>query len=181
MSTIVFTFGRMNPPTKGHKLVVSKVVETAKKIGADHIVYLSQTNRAPTDPLEWDFKRRVCENAFKGVNISNDVSIKNPFIAIEVLKDSYDNIIMIAGSDQVSDYSAFKKYTDEWGINFQVVSAGERVLGSRGIAGISASNLRKYATEGNKNKFFEGLPKGLTGGAMELIYKNTRRGLSKSK
>jgi nicotinic acid mononucleotide adenylyltransferase len=181
MSSVVFTFGRMNPPTRGHKLLVSKVVQTAKKIGADHIVYLSQTNRAPNDPLEWDFKRRVCVNAFTGVNISNDVSVKNPFIAIEILKDTYDNIIMIAGSDQVTCYSAFKKYTDQWGIHFEVVSAGERVSGSRGIAGISASKLRKYANEGNKNKFFQGLPLGLSGSVMELVYKNTQRGIVKSK
>jgi nicotinic acid mononucleotide adenylyltransferase len=169
----------MSPPTRGHELVIKTVVETARSSGSHHVVFLSQTQKAPTDPLDWNFKRRVCEAAFKGVNISSDISIKNPFMALEYLEEHYDRIVMVAGSDQVEDYSKFKKYTDVWGVDFEVVSAGERVSESRGIAGVTATKMRQYAADGDRVKFFKGLPQSLNEGLMELVYKNTRRGMKK--
>jgi hypothetical protein len=178
MSSIVFTFGRMNPPTKGHELLVTKVVETAKAIGGDHIVYLSQTQNKKTDPLEWNFKRRVCESAFRGVNISQDTTIKNPYLALESLARDFDTIRMVVGSDQADEFTKrFTPYADKWGIDFGVISAGQRIVESEGVEGMSASKLRKYATEGNKEKFFLGLPDSLKEGVRQLVYSNVRKGM----
>jgi nicotinic acid mononucleotide adenylyltransferase len=178
MKSIVYAFGRMNPPTSGHQRLVSKVVETAKAIGGDHIVYLSQTQKAPTDPLNWGFKRRVCESAFRGVNISQNTAIKNPYIALESLSKEYDNIVMVAGSDQAEEFTKrFTPYADKWGINFSVVSAGQRIVESEGVEGMSASKLRQYAAENKKEKFFLGLPESLSESIKKLIYTNVRKGL----
>jgi hypothetical protein len=174
MNSIVFTFGRMNPPTKGHQLLVSKVVETAKTINADHIVYLSQTQNKKTDPLEWNFKRR----AFRGINISKDITIKNPYIALESLAKSYDTIRLVVGSDQAGEFTKrFTPYADKWGIDFDVVSAGQRIVESEGVEGMSASKLRRYAAEGNKKQFFLGLPDSLNEGIRQLVYSNVRKGM----
>ena len=43
MKKVVFTFGRMNPITKGHQRLVSIVKDLAKKDRADAHVYLSHT------------------------------------------------------------------------------------------------------------------------------------------
>ena len=178
MKNIVFTFGRFNPPTKGHERLVSKVVETAKSICSDHIVYLSQTHKAPTDPLDWNFKRRVCESAFRGVNISQDTSIRNPYIALESLAKEYDNIMMVVGSDQAEEFTKrFTPYADKWGIQFSVVSAGQRIVESEGVEGMSATKLRQYAAEGNKEKFFQSLPESLNDNVKRLVYTNVRKGL----
>lgn len=178
MSSVVFTFGRMNPPTKGHERLVTKVIETAKDIGGDHVVYLSQSHKAPTDPLEWFFKRRVCESAFRGVNISSDTTIRNPYTALESLAKEYDTIVMVAGSDQAEEYTKrFTPYADKWGINFSVVSAGQRIVESEGVDGVSATKLRQYAAEGNKEKFFENLPESLNQSIKTLVYTKTRKGL----
>jgi hypothetical protein len=178
MKSVVFTFGRMNPPTKGHSLLVNKVVETARKLGGDHVVYLSQTHKAPTDPLEWNFKRRVCENAFKGVNISTDESIRNPFVALESLAKDYDRIVMVVGSDQADEFAKrFTPYADKWGIDFSVVSAGQRIVESEGIEGMSASKMRQYAVDRNKEKFLQGLPESLNKNIGQLVYTNVRKGL----
>lgn len=181
MHTVVFTFGRMNPPTCGHERLIITLVETAKSYSADHVVYLSQTHKLPDNPLEWSFKRRVCEAAFKGVYISNDPAIRNPYIALEHLAESYDNVIMVVGSDQLSEFSNnFSPYAKKWGIQFHVVSAGERLDESDDmVENISASKLRQYALENNKKKFFEGLPSTLKPAIMELVYKNVQKGLKK--
>jgi nicotinic acid mononucleotide adenylyltransferase len=178
MKSIVYTFGRFSPPTVGHERLIKTVVEAAKLIGGDHVVYISQTHKAPADPLDWNFKRRVCETAFRGVNISSDISIRNPYIALETLKESYDNIVMVAGSDRIENYLAnFAPYAREWRINFNVVSAGQRIMESENIDGISASKLRQYAAEGNKEQFFNGLPTSLNENIKRLVYNNVRRGL----
>lgn len=177
MPTVVFSFGRMNPPTSGHSKVVDKVVETARSLDADHVIFLSQTCDSKNNPLDWNFKKRVCESAFPGVYISNDKEIKNPFLGLQLLAEQYDKVILVCGSDQVDDFEQFRKYTDVWGTEFEVMSAGERVNESRGVAGISASKMRQYAREGKMEKFMEGLPKTINSNVKEMVYNKTRKGL----
>ena len=182
MKTVVFTFGRMNPPTKGHELLVTKVVETARKYNADHVVYLSQSQNNKTDPLHWDFKHRVCESAFKGVNISKDKEVRNPFIAFEKLKESYSRVIMVVGSDQKEEFKKrFTPYAKEWGVSFNVVSAGNRIAESNGVDGLSATKARQYAKDNNIEKFCDALPSGLSENIKKLVLTNTRKGLNKPK
>jgi len=181
MKSIVFTFGRFNPPTIGHSKLVSTVVETAKQIGGDHVVFLSQTQNDSTDPLDWNFKRRVCESAFRGVNISKDASVRNPYIALEQLKENYDKVVLVAGSDQVGEYTKrFSGYAKEWGIQFEVVSAGQRIVEAEGVEGISATKMRQFARDNNVEKFFEGLPKLLNEQIKKMVLKNTQKGLKKT-
>ncbi|HEY6435208.1 MAG TPA: hypothetical protein VIY47_01345 [Ignavibacteriaceae bacterium] len=178
MNSIIFTFCRANPPTRGHERLISKVVETARNLNADHAVYLSHTHKSPTDPLDWKFKRRVCEAAFPGVNISKDERIRNPFHALEHFAGLYENVTLVVGSDRIEEFkNGMTKYVEAYGYNFNIVSAGDRIAESRGIAGLSSSKLKKYAAEGNMEKFFAGLPSLLNENIKELVYKNTRRGL----
>lgn len=182
MKSIVFTFGRFQPPTFGHQRLVSTVVETARKIGGDHVVYLSQTQNNSTDPLDWNFKRRVCETAFKGVNISKDISIRNPYIALEHLKENYDRIVLVAGSDQADEYTKrFSGYAGEWGIQFEVVSAGQRIVEAEGVEGISATKMRQFARDNNVEQFLAGLPTLLNEQIKKMVLKNTQKGLKKTK
>lgn len=177
METIVFTFGRMNPPTIGHSKLISTLVETAKIHNADHIVFLSQTNNNKTDPLEWNFKRRVCESAFPGVNISKDISVKNPYIALEKLSEQYNNIMMVVGSDREQEFKkCFNPYAKKWDIGFSVISAGDRLDESSGVEGISATKMRQYARNGNKEEFFSWLPDSLNKNIKSLVYANVRKG-----
>lgn len=180
MKTVVFTFGRMNPPTIGHSRVITKIVETAKSLNADHIVFLSQTHNAPNNPLSWDFKRRVCEAAFKGVNISKDTSITNPFIALESLAQKYEKVVMVVGSDQLTEFkNNFAPYAKKWDTIFEVKSAGKRLDEAEGVEGISATKMRQYALENNYAKFKEGLPSTLNEGICKLVFSNTRKGIKK--
>lgn len=179
MSTIVFTFGRMNPPTKGHERLVSKVVETSKNIGADHLVVLSQSKRPDTDPLEWNLKRRICENAFSGVNISSDPALFNPFKVLQSFQGKYNKVILIVGSDQVPEFKErMTPYAKEWGFEFEIISAGDR-NDKDGIEGMSATKMRKYAKENNWEAFQEGLPNNLRKLAKRLVFEETKRGMKK--
>lgn len=183
MSKIVFTFGRMNPPTKGHERLVSTVVETAKQIGGDHIVFLSQTQNDSTDPLDWKFKTRICEASFPGVKISKNSQIRTPFQALEEFIGLYEEVTLVVGEDQVQEFAQrMAPYAMQWGFRgFDVVSAGRRIDESEGIEGMSASKLRKYAVDGNKDLFLEGLPSNLPKGAKNLVYEKVRKAIKKTR
>jgi hypothetical protein len=170
----------MNPPTIGHELLVNTLIETSRKVHADHILYLSHTHKAPTDPLDWKFKRRVCEAAFPGVNISKDPDIRTPFQALEKFVDIYENAILVVGGDQVMEFrKRMTPYAKEWGINFKVISAGKRIDESNDVSGMSASKLRKFASEGKREEFYNGLPSYLNKNVKKLVYENTIKGLKK--
>ena len=49
--TVVFTFGRFNPPTVGHKKLITAVESIAKTKGADFFIYPSHSQDSKKNPL----------------------------------------------------------------------------------------------------------------------------------
>ena len=182
MNTVIFTFGRFNPPTIGHEKLISCLVETAKSYGADHRVFLSQTQKYPTDPLDWKFKHRVCQAAFPGVSISRDESIKTPFQALESLGSQYKKVVMIVGEDREDEFrTRMTPYAEKWGFILEVISAGKRDPLLEGVEGISATKLREFAMNGEDEKFLANLPKAINKRVGELLLQNTKKGLKQSR
>ncbi len=175
--TVVFTFGRFNPPTIGHQKLVSKVSEVAANQGADHIVYLSKTQKPGKDPLSWQDKYDLFKKMFPSINVSRDHAIINPYVAMETLGKKYKNIIMVVGSDRVERFKGdMQKYLPEWGIeNFDVVSAGERDPDAEGAEGMSASKARQLATDGNFAEFAKALPSSINNATKKVVYNKIRK------
>lgn len=157
MNKVVFTFGRLNPPTKGHEKLMQAVVRTAHEEYASNIVFLSHTQNNKTDPLDWDFKYRICNKAFPFVNISKDEKIRTPFQALESLAGFHQKAIMVVGSDQVEEFERMRPYAEKWKIEIDIRSAGLRNKSGK-INGISASRMRQYVRDGKDDKFFEWCP-----------------------
>ena len=59
VKTMVFAFGRMNPPTIGHKKLVDKVLSVASNQKADHLIVLSKTQDKKTNPLDAQTKLKI--------------------------------------------------------------------------------------------------------------------------
>ena len=175
--TVVFTFGRFNPPTIGHQKLVSKVSEVAANQGADHIVYLSKTQKPGKDPLSWQDKYDLFKKMFPSINVSRDHAIINPYVAMETLGKKYKNVIMVVGSDRVERFKGdMQKYLPEWGIeNFDVVSAGERDPDAEGAEGMSASKARQLATDGNFAEFAKALPSSINNATKKVVYNKIRK------
>lgn len=161
MNKVVFTFGRFNPPTKGHEKLMKAVAQTAEKECASNVVFLSHTQNKKTDPLSWDYKARICTKAFPFVNIDKNDAIKTPFQALEFLSATYRKAIFIVGSDQVEEFNRMKPYAEKWNIELEIRSAGRR-NDSGTINGISASRMRRYAAEGKYEEFMKWLPENLS-------------------
>ena len=54
--TAVLAFGRMNPPTRGHQLIIDKINDTARMYGGTPMLFLSHSNDSKKNPLSYDIK-----------------------------------------------------------------------------------------------------------------------------
>ena len=170
MKKIVFTFGRMNPPTIGHQKLVDKVTSTAKTNRADARVYLSHTQNAKKDPISYKEKIRYAKKAF-GNSVTQSESKTVFDVAKELQKAGYTDAIMVVGSDRVKEFQTLlNKYNgkDFTFDSIKVVSAGERDPDAQGVEGMSASKLRALAKDGDFDTFKSGLPPKIQGDAKKI-------------
>lgn len=151
MKKIVFTFGRMNPPTVGHEKLVNKVKEVAKSERADARIYLSHSQNDKKDPLSYQDKIRFAKKAFGDVIYKSQAKIIIQ-LAKELQADGYTDIIMVVGSDRVVEFRGLlTKYNGkDWNFNsIKVVSAGQRDADSEdAVAAMSGTKLRGLAKKG---------------------------------
>ena len=137
----VFTFGRFNPPTKGHARLMD-VVKNASS-GADQYVFTGRTNDPKKNPLEYKEKITFLRAMFPHMNIMDNPSIRTPWEALEELGKQYDEVIMVVGSDRKQDFeSQMRPYLKDFGIDkFSIVSSGERDADASDVSGVSALSL----------------------------------------
>lgn len=161
----VIAFGRMNPPTIGHQ----KLVEKIKSINGDHYLFLSQSQKPKTDPLDFTEKLRYVKFFFPELTIGHP-NVKTPVQALQMIQElGYTDVVFVAGSDRVDSFQTmFDTYNgkpDKSGnIPFQfdtlkVVSAGERDPDADGAEGMSASKMRAAAADNDLESFKQGVPK----------------------
>jgi nicotinic acid mononucleotide adenylyltransferase len=174
----VFTFGRMNPPTIGHELLVNRVKEVADKHGGEAIVFLSQTHKPPKDPLPFEMKVSMFARAFPQVEVwdGREKEVRTPYDALSVMAERFDHIIMVVGSDRVGDFARMERYAREYGADrFEVVSAGERDPDADGVAGMSASKARGLAMAGDVEGFMDALPAAISRTAKLKAFRTIRQ------
>ncbi len=177
---VVITFGRFNPPTSGHQLLVESVKKIAKNLGAEHIIYATHSQDKNKNPLKWKDKVVFMKKAFSGANISEDAKIRTLFEALGDLVDSgKKRIVMVVGGDRVSEFDKLvRKYVDQMGIEyFKVMSAGKRDPDADDVTGMSASKLRAAAAEGDFDSFKSGMASGLNDRDILRLYKKVRDGM----
>lgn len=180
-STVVMAFGRLNPPTMGHELLVNAVASIAKKHNADHVIFVSRTQDSKKNPLSVDQKVSYARHSFKEMNIVGATDKIRTFIeAAKSLTGKYDNLIMIAGSDRVLEYKQLLDKYNGKDFNFKsilVVSAGERDPDEEGAAGMSASKMRAAAAANDFAKFKQGVPSKMSPAMARRMFDDVRAGM----
>ncbi len=160
--TVVLAFGRFNPPTIGHELLIKAVKKLADTNNADHAIYASRTTDAKKNPLTVDKKVKYLKLMFPGINFVAANDQERTFIeAAKHLNKKYKSIIMVAGSDRVAEFTRLLNSYNKKEFNYdtiQVVSAGERDPDADDASGMSASKMRSLASKGNYAEFKKGLP-----------------------
>jgi len=166
--TLVVTFGRFNPPTSGHELLLNKVSKVAK--GVTYRIYASQSNDPKKNPLEYKDKIKFMRKMFPkhARSIIFDKKVRNFFDILNVAyADGFRKAIVVVGSDRVKEFDkVLNKYNGVKGrhgmYDFEggvvVVSAGERDPDDDGVSGMSASKLRAAAADNDLITFTKGMP-----------------------
>ena len=176
MSKTVFTFGRMNPPTIGHQKLVDKVKAEAKKQGAMPHVYLSHTQNAKKDPLDYNTKIRFARKAF-GPSVTKSASKTIIQVLQELEKMGHTEATLIVGSDRVGEFKTLLNKYNGKDFTFKklsVVSAGQRDPDAEGTAGMSATKIRGLAQAGELEEFGKGLPSTFKANDTKAIYNKVR-------
>ena len=168
--TVVFTFGRFNPPTTGHEKLIKKVASVA---GSNPFrIYPSYSQNPKKDPLPFALKIAYMRKMFPKYarNIVADTDARTAInIAVKLYDEGFKNLIMVAGSDRVKEFqSLLTTYNGVGGKRhgfykfdmIDVVSAGERDPDAEGVTGMSASKMRAAASNGDLESFSQGLPSG---------------------
>ena len=184
--TVYFTFGRMNPPTTGHEKLMN---ELAKKAGRNpYKVYLSQSKDKKKNPLMYQEKVKMVRKFFPkhARQVILDKKVKNVFdVATKLFNEGYKNLTMVVGSDRVNEFNTLlNKYNGVKGRHglykfnkVNTISAGERDPDADDVSGMSASKMRKLASDGDFTQFSQGLPRSVSNNEAKKVYNEVRRGM----
>ena len=161
--TVSFTFGRFNPPTIGHE----KLCDAVKKANpSDYKIFASQSQNPKKDPLQYAKKIAYMKKSFPKHKRNIVVSKSRNIFEILVELNSYENLIMVVGSDRVAEFekiiNTYNGVKARHGFyefkTVKVLSAGERDPDAEGVEGMSASKMRAAAIDGDFDSFKLGTP-----------------------
>ena len=181
--TAVFSYGRYNPPTIGHQLLIDKLKTEAEKIHGDAFLIPSHTQDDKKNPLSLEEKINLLKKMAPGVEV-----LDTGKTLIDALKDlqarGYTNVFQIAGSDRIPEYQIIRdkyngKPAKDGSIPFdfktyEIISSGERDPDSDGVEGMSASKVRKFALDGDYESFNRGISPVLGEDEKRLVYNAIR-------
>ena len=183
--SVVFTFGRFNPPTTGHE----KLIEKVKKIagGDDYYIFPSHSQNNKKDPLPLAKKVAYMRDMFPKHkrNIIANNKLKTVLdIAVYFHQQGYKELNMVVGSDRVAEFkkllTTYNGQEKRHGFydfdTIQIFSAGERDPDAEGVTGMSASKMRAAATNNDYDTFQKGLPRGFKNG--NQLFKDVRKGMN---
>lgn len=173
---VVFSFGRMNPPTIGHEKVVNVIKKEAKERGADARLYLSHSNDKEKNPLTYNEKAKYASKAFGIFKKSKARTIIE--VGKELEAEGYTDIVLVFGEDRdATFFNLLNKYNGK-DFNFnsiQRVSAGKRDPNAKGVEGISGTKLRELAKTGQVDEFKKALASKLSDREKTAIYTQIRK------
>jgi len=183
----VFTFGRFNPPTIGHEILIKAVESVARSKGGDYLIFPSHSQDAKKNPLTQSKKIKYMKKMFPGYRKNIVVSTsKDPLeIAVELYNKKYTNLVMVVGSDRVRDFQGIlDRYNGEDSKHgfyefdkIEVVSAGERDPDAEGATGMSASMMREAAVKGDFQTFRSGIPISLSDADTKKMLNDIRKAM----
>ncbi len=179
---LTFCFGRMNPPTIGHK----QLLDTMVSVGGDYKIFVSQTQDKKKNPLDYQTKIKFMKMMFPehAKNIVDDSSLNTiGKVASHVYNLGYRDVTFVAGSDRLEDMkNLLQTYNGVEGkahgfYKFETLdfkSSGEREDGAEGVAGVSASNARAAAANNDLAAFEEATG---AGQYAEALFKAVKEGM----
>ncbi len=184
--TAFFTFGRFQPPTIGHKHMISQMVEAATKAGGDAYVFVSSSEDKKENPLPVGrkveiLKLQTADLPVRVINTTKAECRTLPAILRKLFDVGYVQLVMYVGEDRIAPFTTLvgRMFEDKDAKKIQIRSAGPRVVAANNITGISGTKMRAAAIAGNLEKFKKGTA--LDDATASALMENIRRGLDTKK
>ena len=181
----VFVFGRMNPPTLGHELLIARAVDIGRSEKADTFVIVTKTQDSKKNPIPYSDKLKALNAALPQVTFIDSDNIKTIFNAVQFLIDQgYQDLILVCGSDRADEYDAlFQKYINnsdpEKRLNLAsfntAVAGSNRDPDSDDASGVSATKARNLAKIGDFDAFRKILPTGMPEEEAKVLFDDIRK------
>ena len=179
---VTFCFGRMNPPTIGHK----QVFDTMQSQGGEMKIFVSQSQDKKKNPLDYGTKIKFIKEMFPqyAKDVVDNAALNTiGKVASYLHEQGYTAVTFVAGSDRMDSMkSLLDQYNGVEGkahgfYKFDVIdfaSSGDREDGAEGVAGVSASGARSAAA----NNDFEGFQEATGAGELaKPLFSAVRKGM----
>lgn len=113
--TVVCAFGRMNPPTIGHRKLVDTMAELARPTRRKARLYLSHSHDNNKNPLDFDTKLRFCKEAFEPqIKVMNSGAKTIIHIFHELYEEGFENVIYVGGEDRIGGEEDMTKIVSKY-------------------------------------------------------------------
>jgi len=188
IKTVVITYGRFNPPTIGHGVLLDKLASIASTNKFTYQVHVSQSLDPKKNPLQYVEKVKILRKMFPkhARSIILNAKAKTIFdVVLQISKNGFTRLILVVGSDRVDDFTKLlNKYNGVTLANGEsynfvdgitVISAGNRDPDADGAEGMSASKMRLAAAENNFIDFKLGLPKAFSAADSQELFNLVRK------
>lgn len=149
---IVIAPGRFNPPHRGHKLVIDKLVMLGEQLNAQPIVLIIDSGKyGPKNPLTGDVRKTYLQKMFPDVRFA---IFQNFYEAVTKLSEK-EKLLPIGGVAGADRGNIYKKMVgnifDEQIMNefHSEILYRDPDATSEDIKGISATKVRRAAINGN--------------------------------
>jgi len=164
----VIGWGRMNPPTIGHSVLVNAINAKAKQYGGDPMLFLTMSHLAKgatksyltpkgktnkhfqtagiKNPLDWKTKLGYAQSFYK-IPISTDPSLNTIMSVMKHLETKgYEKVVLVAGSDRVREFETqilpYNNTADQSGnVNFNIKEVSVEEGGFRDEEANDASGM----------------------------------------
>lgn len=182
MKSIVLTFGRFQPPTKGHEELLNFMKNYAELSNAEHAVWCSKKEGDKKNPLEYHEKISFMKEFFKDINIITEPTFVDVFSVLKYLSDNgYKVVTLVVGADRVEEFRKkigvyIKRPNPKISYDFEffeVISSGTRK------EGISGSDMRRLVRENDFGMFRCFLPSSADSSSAIHLYDILRNRLCK--
>lgn len=180
---IVLAFGRFQPPTIGHQLLIEKTINTANDHVSDYSIYVSKTQDNKTNPLTVEQKIKYLSLMFPNTKFTACTDTIRTFVeTAKYLNNYYDELIMVAGSDRVAAFDKVLQSYNGKEFNYrsiEVISSGMRDADATDASGMSGTKMREFAVANKFEEFYQGVPNTVSKEAALALMNDIKMGLLK--
>jgi hypothetical protein len=103
--SVVFTYGRFNPPHLGHKFMIQEIIDRARAEKKKPVIIVSHSTGTANNPLNVDNKLKILKGWFPNVTFMQS----SPQISLAKISNGFsNNSIMIVGQNRKNSFGYMK-------------------------------------------------------------------------